>query len=185
MGTPDRCCMRCHFIWRWKSHGKSFNWSQDLVLKRSITNIGHSLEFQDTDDVSLFSVGGRTTRSFGRIHQNISFTIDSFDWPSRNLLASPCVRGLSISRVLVVFHITSCVIFKYCSPSISDGISFQIVLRHFSPEIHKNFHSVDVRRTSSPWIRYQYWWWVFRVVLISKVTLILEFSPSGPDFRVF
>ena len=65
------------------------------------------------------------------------------------------MRGRSIPRVLVAFHIAASVIFRFCKPSISSGISFQIVWRHLSPEVHKNSHSGDANRTSSPWIRRQ------------------------------
>ncbi len=75
--------------------------------------------------------------------------------PSWTLLTSDCMRGWSISRVLVAFQIESCVRFKYCRTLISDGISFQIVWRYFSPEMYKNFHSGTINRTSSPWIRRQ------------------------------
>jgi len=30
---------------------------------------------------------------------------------------------------------------------------------HFFPRMHKNFQSGDANRSSSPWIRSQYWWW--------------------------
>jgi hypothetical protein len=90
---------------------------------------------------TLFPTGGRTTMSSGRIRQNLSFTISSFDLSSWTLLASVCVRGRSISRALNTFHIVSFVRIRYCRSSISDGISFQNVWRHFSPEIHKNFAS--------------------------------------------
>jgi hypothetical protein len=39
-------------------------------------------------------------------------------------------------------------------------ISSHIVWRHFSPEIHKNFHSGTASLANSPWISRQYWWWV-------------------------
>ncbi len=57
---------------------------------------------------ALFPAGGRTAMPSGRIRQNLSFAIASFDWPSWTLLASPSVRGRSISRVLVACHIAAC-----------------------------------------------------------------------------
>ena len=71
----------------------------------------------------LFPTGGRTAIPSGRSRQNLSFATVSLDWPSWILLLSACVRGRCISRSL--------------RPSISDGISFHSVWRHFSPEIHK------------------------------------------------
>jgi hypothetical protein len=63
--------------------------------------------------------------------------VSIFDLPSCIVLDSSHVMGWSISRVLDAFQsITSCVIFRYSKPSFSSGISFQIVWRHFSPEIH-------------------------------------------------
>ena len=76
---------------------------------------------------ALFPTGGRTAIPSGRIHQNLSFAIASFDWPSWILPASACLRGRSISRALAAFDIVSCVRFKYCRPSISDGMSFHIL----------------------------------------------------------
>ena len=75
-----------------------------------------------TSDICLYSrmqktpaldpTGGRTAIPSGRIRQNLSFAISSFDWPSWTLLASAGVRGRSISRVLAAFRIVSCVRFK-------------------------------------------------------------------------
>jgi hypothetical protein len=46
----------------------------------------------------------------------------TFETPSLILLSSTYVRGRVISRDRVVFHIVSCVRFKYCIHSISDGM---------------------------------------------------------------
>jgi hypothetical protein len=104
---------------------------------------------------ALFPIGRWTAIPSGLILQNLFIAIVSLDWPSWTLLDSSRVRGRSIPRVLAAFHIAACVIFRYCKPSISSGISFQIVWRHLSPEVHKNSHSGDANRTSSPWIRRQ------------------------------
>ena len=132
-----------------------------LVLIRSfgsckvtVTNVGRSCSRMQNIPV-LFPTGGRTAIPSGRIRQNLFFAISSFDWPSRTLLVSVCVRGRSISRALAAFHIVSCVRFRYCRPSISDGISFQSVCRHFSPKMHKNFRVGAANRASSPWISRQ------------------------------
>jgi hypothetical protein len=103
----------------------------------------------------LFPTGGSANIPSGHLRQNLFFDITSFDRPSWTLLISVCVRVRSISRVLEVFHMVSCVRFKYYRPSISDGMSFHNVWRYFSPEMHKNFHSGATTRASSLWISRQ------------------------------
>ncbi len=134
----------------------------------------------------LFPTGGRTAISSGHILQNLSFTTSSFDWPSWTLLFYTCVRGRSTSRTLVAFHIVSCVRFRYCSPSISDGISFQIVWRHFSPEMHKNFHVGVSKQACSPWISDHYWWWasMWATDKASQVCWMWPRFCSGRSFSV-
>ena len=78
----------------------------------------------------LFPIDGRTTMTSGLIHQNLSCDTVSLDWPSWTRFDS----------------------------SLSSGSSFKIVCRHFSPEMHMNFHSGEFNRSRSPLIRNQYWW---------------------------
>ncbi len=105
-----------------------------LVRYRSQTSDIHLCSrMQETP--MIFPTGGRTVIPSGRNRQNLSFVITSLDRPSRALLDSACVRGRSISQVLVTFHMTSCVRFKYRRTSISDGMSFHSVWRHFSSKM--------------------------------------------------
>ncbi len=90
---------------------------------------------------SLLSTGGRTAIPSGRIRQKRSFTTVSFGIPSLILLSSTIVKGRAISRARAAFQIVSCVRFRYCISLKSDVISSHMVRRHFSPEIHKNYHS--------------------------------------------
>jgi hypothetical protein len=66
----------------------------DLALRcyRSQTS-DMLLNYRIQKTSTWFSVGTRTAMTSGRIHQNLSFPITSFDCPSRTLLVSPCVRG--------------------------------------------------------------------------------------------
>jgi hypothetical protein len=106
---------------------------------------------------ALFPIGGSTAIPSGLIRQNLFCAIVSLDCPSWILFNSSRVRVRSISRLLAEFQIASFVIFRHCRPSISSGNSSQIVCRHFSPEMHKHFHSGEANRASSPWIRRQHW----------------------------
>ncbi len=81
---------------------------------------------------------------------------------------------------------SSYVRFKFCSPSISEGMSFHNVWRHFSPEMHKNFHSGTSTRASSPWISRQHWWWssMWSPDRASEVCWIWPRFCSGRSFSV-
>ena len=112
----------------------------------------------------LLSTGGRTAIPSGCIRQNLTFTVTSFETPAWILPSSACVRGRSISRVLAAFHILSCstvnqIQILYALDFGWNLISFHMVWRHFSPEMHKNFHSGAASRASSPCISRQHWWW--------------------------
>jgi len=103
---------------------------------------------------ALLATGGRTAIPPGRIRQKISFTTVSFGNPCLILLSSTCVRGRANSRARDAFHIVSCVRFRYCISLKSDVMSSHIVWRHFSPEIHRNFHSGAA--SLFPWISRQF-----------------------------
>jgi hypothetical protein len=107
---------------------------------------------------AVLPTGGRTTIPSGRIHQKLSFTTVSFGIPSLILLSSTGVRGRTISRARTVFHIVSCVRFRYGISLNSDVMSSHIVWGHFSPETHKKLHSGATSRANSPWISHQHWW---------------------------
>jgi hypothetical protein len=79
----------------------------------------------------LFPIGGGIAMPSGRSRQNLSFTTASLHWPTWTLLFSTCARGRCISRSLAVFHVVSCERIRYWMPSISEGISFHSVWRHF------------------------------------------------------
>jgi hypothetical protein len=65
--------------------------------------------------------------------------------------------------------------------------TFHIVWRHFSPEMHKNFHSGAASRASSPWISRQHWWWasMWAADKASQVCWIWPRFCSGRSFSVF
>jgi hypothetical protein len=137
-------------------------WFSDvfLTLTRYRSQTSDNLLFSKIQKVpTVLSTGGRTTIPSGRIRQKLSFTTVSLGIPSLILLSSTDVRGWTISRTRVAFHIVSCVRFRYCISSMSDVISSHIVWRHFSSVTHKNFHSGTDRRSNFPWISLQHWWW--------------------------
>jgi hypothetical protein len=134
----------------------------------------------------LFPTGGRITIPSGRNRQNLSFPTSSLDWSSWTLLLSSCVKGHYISRSLTVFHFVSCERVRYWMTSISECISFHCVWRHFSPEIHRNFHSGAVNRASSPCISRQHWCWasMWSADRSSQVCWIWPKVGSGRSFSV-
>jgi hypothetical protein len=180
---------QCYTVSPYWWHCGGTHWSSsvcfDLVMYWSQTSdIRLCSRMQKTP--VLFPTGGWTTIPSGHIRQNLFLATTSFGWPSWIFLSSTCVRGHFISRSFAVFRIVSCVRLRYCSPSISDGISFHNVWRHFSPEMYKNFHSGSDSRSSSPWISRHHWWWASMWVAdkVSHVCWIWPKVCSGRSFSV-
>ena len=80
--------------------------------------------------------------------------------PTSISFSSDFMKGLLIICSLDVFHIESTVIFSHLSTSSNSFVgSFQIVSKFFSPQMHMNFHLVEVTRVSSPSSSLHHLWW--------------------------